>query len=61
MNELKRSEILLIIVSYVATSRILGFKWGGGGGYVNPLFNMLTTKIFKSLGVVPLFASVLVR
>lgn len=31
MNELKRSEILLIIVSYVATSRILGFKWGGGG------------------------------
>lgn len=60
MNELKRSEILLIIVSYVATSHILGFKYGGGG-YVNPLFNMLTTKIFKSLGVVPLFASVLVR
>lgn len=30
MNELKRSEILLIIVSYVATSHILGFKYGGG-------------------------------
>lgn len=34
MNELKRSEILLIIVSYVATSHILGFKYGGGGGGV---------------------------